>query len=125
MDGLQNQPAAKRRKLDFAVNSHATTTTDRVHSPLFSLSRSITPPDASQTPRKTFPRVDVDLTVSDESTPRRTERRLLPSPFQLTRIRDLPAASNVDTVSLRDILGDPMIRECWHFNFLFDVDFLM
>jgi len=28
-------------------------------------------------------------------------------------------------VGLRDILGDPMIRECWQFNYLFDVDFLM
>ncbi|KAJ5150043.1 hypothetical protein N7448_001621 [Penicillium atrosanguineum] len=32
---------------------------------------------------------------------------------------------NVDTVKLRDILGDPMIRECWNFNYLFDVDFVM
>lgn len=33
--------------------------------------------------------------------------------------------NNEDTVRLRDILGDPMIRECWQFNYLFDVDFLM
>lgn len=26
---------------------------------------------------------------------------------------------------LRDLLGDPMIRECWQFNYLFDVDYLM
>lgn len=31
----------------------------------------------------------------------------------------------MDTVRLRDILGDPMIRECWQFNYLHDVDFLM
>lgn len=31
----------------------------------------------------------------------------------------------MDTVRLRDILGEPMIRECWQFNYLFDVDFLM
>lgn len=31
----------------------------------------------------------------------------------------------MDTVRLRDILGDPMIRECWQFNYLIDVDFLM
>ena len=47
------------------------------------------------------------------------------SPFQLTWIRDLPEASNVDTISLRDILGDPLIAECWEFNYLHDLDFLM
>lgn len=47
--------------------------------------------------------------------------------MQLTHIRDFPASKgfNVDTVKLRDILGDPMIRECWQFNYCFDVDFLM
>ncbi|KAG9669849.1 phospholipase D/nuclease, partial [Aureobasidium melanogenum] len=48
-----------------------------------------------------------------------------PSPFQLTRIRDLSASANVDTVTLSDILGDPMIKEQWQFNFLLDIDFIM
>ncbi|KAG9592639.1 phospholipase D/nuclease, partial [Aureobasidium melanogenum] len=48
-----------------------------------------------------------------------------PSPFHLTRIRDLPASANVDTVTLSDILGDPMIKEQWQFNFLLDIDFIM
>jgi tyrosyl-DNA phosphodiesterase-1 len=48
-----------------------------------------------------------------------------PSPFQLTKIRDLPDSSNVDTVTLSDILGDPLIREQWQFNFLHDIDFIM
>ncbi|KAK1507098.1 tyrosyl-DNA phosphodiesterase [Colletotrichum costaricense] len=47
------------------------------------------------------------------------------SPFQLTTIRDLPEAANRDCVGLADILGDPMIAECWEFNFLHDVHFLM
>ena len=47
------------------------------------------------------------------------------SPFQLTRITDLPPASNVDTISLKDILGDPLIAECWEFNYLHNLDFLM
>jgi tyrosyl-DNA phosphodiesterase-1 len=53
--------------------------------------------------------------------------RLIPSPVQLTHIVDYPASKgyNVDAVKLRDILGDPMIRECWQFNYMFDVDFLM
>ncbi|EPE33077.1 Phospholipase D/nuclease [Glarea lozoyensis ATCC 20868] len=52
-------------------------------------------------------------------------RKDVPSPFQLTRIHDLPESSNLSTVSLRDILGDPMIAECWEFNYLHDLDFLM
>ena len=51
--------------------------------------------------------------------------RYVPSPFQLTKIRDLAAHQNVDTVGLKDILGDPLIKECWNFNFLFDLDFVM
>jgi tyrosyl-DNA phosphodiesterase-1 len=51
--------------------------------------------------------------------------RFIPSPIQLNRISDLPASSNVDTVSLRDILGDPLISECWIFNYLVDVDYVM
>jgi tyrosyl-DNA phosphodiesterase-1 len=53
-----------------------------------------------------------------------TERFVL-SPIQLTRIRDLPKEQNVDTVGLEDILGDVMIKECWNFNFLFDIDWVM
>jgi tyrosyl-DNA phosphodiesterase-1 len=47
------------------------------------------------------------------------------SPFQLTHIQDMRPHQNVDAVQLKDILGDPMIKECWNFNFLFDLDFVM
>ena len=47
------------------------------------------------------------------------------SPVQLNFIEELPASSNVDCISLGSILGDPMIRECWLFNYLFDLDFVM
>jgi hypothetical protein len=47
------------------------------------------------------------------------------SPFQLTEIRDLPAELNRDTIKLKDLLGDPLICECWEFNYLHDIDFLM
>lgn len=47
------------------------------------------------------------------------------SPFRLTEIRDLPPDMNRDTVTLHDILGDPLITECWEFNYLHDIDFLM
>ncbi|KAK3324704.1 tyrosyl-DNA phosphodiesterase-domain-containing protein [Cercophora scortea] len=47
------------------------------------------------------------------------------SPIQLTHIRDLPASSNIDTLTLKDILSDPLISSCWEFNYLHDIDFLM
>ncbi|KAG6058405.1 hypothetical protein E4U32_004625 [Claviceps aff. humidiphila group G2b] len=47
------------------------------------------------------------------------------SPWQLTWIRDLPEELNKDAVTLHDILGDALINECWEFNFLHDIDFLM
>ncbi|KAL8769770.1 MAG: hypothetical protein Q9209_004386 [Squamulea sp. 1 TL-2023] len=51
--------------------------------------------------------------------------RLIPSPIQLSTVNGLARSTNVDTVSLRDILGDPLIKECWLFNYLIDVDFVM
>lgn len=48
-----------------------------------------------------------------------------PSPVQLISIKDLPSSYNIDTISLKDILGEPLIQECWIFNYLFDVDFVM
>ncbi|KAL9090521.1 MAG: hypothetical protein Q9165_005282 [Trypethelium subeluteriae] len=47
------------------------------------------------------------------------------SPIKLTHIEDLSPTRNVDTVSLSDLLGDPLIKECWQFNYLFDIDFIM
>ncbi|CAO1603606.1 hypothetical protein XANCAGTX0491_007188 [Xanthoria calcicola] len=51
--------------------------------------------------------------------------RLIPSPIQLSTVNGLADSTNIDTISLRDILGDPLIKECWLFNYLFDVDFVM
>ncbi len=47
------------------------------------------------------------------------------SPIQLSTVNGLPASSNINTVSLGDILGDPLIKECWLFNYLIDVDYVM
>lgn len=32
---------------------------------------------------------------------------------------------NKDAVTLKDLLGDPLISECWEFNFLHNIPFLM
>ncbi|EGX92952.1 tyrosyl-DNA phosphodiesterase [Cordyceps militaris CM01] len=70
---------------------------------LDSLSRSISPP-------RTKKHKSVD-TVS--------------SPFRLTWIRDLDEESNQDAITLTDLLGDPLISECWNFNYQHDIPFLM
>lgn len=91
------EPPSKKQRL--------TDSRDETSSPrLESLSRQISPPPTKRQP----------------STPIR-----ISPPFQLTKIRDLPASSNQDAVSLPDLLGDPLISECWEFNFLHDIEFLM
>jgi tyrosyl-DNA phosphodiesterase-1 len=112
-----------------------------------SLRRPISPPPLrrQRTPRSPTPQpplqTEAHVTGSspasppaDEHTQRRPtaaqeidrrETKYVGSPFQLTRIRDLAPHQNKDTVGLRDILGDPMIKECWNFNYLFDLDFVM
>src|SRR2546429_4658204 len=63
--------------------------------------------------------------ISPPSKKPRLAAKIIPSPFSLTKIRDLPDHLNVDTVTIEDILGDPLIAECWNFNYLHDIDFIM
>ena len=63
--------------------------------------------------------------ASDNDNVGRPKAKVVPSPVQLNFIEELPAISNVNTISLGSILGDPMIKECWLFNYLFDMDFIM
>ena len=113
------EPPSKRTKLSAGTDSEADT-------PLVSLHREISPPVRAQPsplkPASPGPKEQDDLAVPKVT---KSVPKVISSPVQLTHIRDLPANNNVDTVRLRDILGDPMIRECWQFNYLFDVDFLM
>ena len=62
---------------------------------------------------------------SDKSQVKPPKSKAVSSPVQLNFIEELPAISNVNTISLGSILGDPMIKECWLFNYLFDMDFVM
>ena len=94
------EPSLKRQKLrddEVSINRRD------MHS---SLAGSVSPPSLSRT--KHMPPL-----------------KIIDSPFQLTWIRDLPASSNVDAVTLKDILGNPLIAECWDFNYLHNLDFLM
>ncbi|KAL2263777.1 hypothetical protein VTK26DRAFT_5184 [Humicola hyalothermophila] len=89
----------------------------RNNTPL-SLTNPISPPTKK---RKLAVPLEDDNAVDNSSPPPKTFR----SPFQLTRICDLPPEKNRDTVTLKGILGDPLISECWEFNYLHDIDFLM
>lgn len=53
------------------------------------------------------------------------ETQFIASPIQLSKVENLPDRVNIDTVSLKDIVGHPLVKECWTFNYLIDVDFLM
>lgn len=67
-------------------------------------------------------KVKASSNTDDQKQPK---TKYIRSPFRLTHIRDLNGESNTDTVTLNDFLRDPMIKECWQFNFLFDIDFVM
>ena len=87
--------------------------------------RSISQP-TRRTPLKPLPVAKLGDALSKVVLPTSSKGgSVIPSPIQLNRISELPPSSNVDTVSLRDILGDPLISECWLFNHLFDVDFIL
>jgi len=118
LDDSRPKPTVREDEAEDALSFHPAR--------LVSLDRSISPP------RSDGGRGSVDRATSVETTsaaPAEGSKMhaiiTIPSPIQLTWIRDLDASKNVDTVGLDDILGDPLIRECWQFNYLFDVDFLM
>lgn len=114
--GDGQEPPKKRARVEALVDI-------QTNSPLTSLATPITPPQ-----RKARLQTEV-LDSSDQPLAKASQASRLPaavrSPFQLTAIQDLPAALNADTVTLKGLLGDPLIAECWEFNYLHDLDFLM
>jgi len=107
------EPVAKRIRLS--------TTNDNNDETDSGSSRPITPPPLR---RGVVPAVWDHVATSATATSTRTIEAVA-SPFKLTRIRDTQDHNNVDTVTLSDILGDPLIKEMWQFNFLIDIDFTM
>ncbi|CAD6439171.1 8824f4b5-3595-43a6-a2d9-f11a89b7d655 [Sclerotinia trifoliorum] len=119
-----DEPAQKRRRVD--DNANGNTNGKGVRR---GMNRSVSPPPLRRY-RKEMPiqeegSLDQEVESYKQTSSKNTKQKVVKSPFQLTSIRDLPASSNVDTVSLRDILGDPLISECWEFNYLHNLDFLM
>ncbi|KAI0588190.1 tyrosyl-DNA phosphodiesterase [Pyrenophora tritici-repentis] len=139
-------PSAKRRKLnanapekEIATTKIQTSLTKRLDRPISPplIQRRSPEPSPSFVPTWNFDDVPKQILVSRPAqTPTGLEQlakekdedkgtRFIPSPIQLTRIEKLSDHQNVDTVGLADLLGDPLIKECWNFNFLFDLDFVM
>ncbi|EMD64837.1 hypothetical protein COCSADRAFT_36213 [Bipolaris sorokiniana ND90Pr] len=146
----EDTPPSKRRRLDVVDSPKEEVLENQPFSTesTKSLDRPISPPSLSKrvgcglgvdfTPSWSFDGVvkeEVSLGMAEPSTSgsRETvkekdadlETRFIPSPVRLTRIEKLPKEKNVDTVGLTDLLGDPLIKECWNFNYLFDLDFIM
>ncbi|PKS09117.1 hypothetical protein jhhlp_003731 [Lomentospora prolificans] len=72
---------------------------------LASLTRPVSPPPRRRSPRG--------------------EPAVISSPFKLIRIDALPDRYNHDTVTLKSILGDPMIKECWNFNYMHNIEYIL
>ncbi|KAJ1299291.1 hypothetical protein OPQ81_003781 [Rhizoctonia solani] len=91
-----------------------------------SLSRPISPPRRKSRPQSSPPpELFTSASSATRSSSGQDEGKVFKSPFQLTWIRDLPDAANKDAVTLRDLLGDPLIAEVWEFNYLHDIEFLI
>jgi tyrosyl-DNA phosphodiesterase 1 len=80
--------------------------------------------DHGETENSTVPE-SLNRPISPPPLTKQRKAAVLPSPFRLTYIRDLPPELNRDAVTLNDLLGDPLIKECWNFNYLHDIEFLM
>ncbi|MCJ1400895.1 hypothetical protein MMC11_004106 [Xylographa trunciseda] len=145
---MSEEPKAKRRRISSANDDqngstlHSMLHTDddavTIHTPSanISASSSLTRPISPPVIRRSH-KISIDLTEEDalatsgsvapDLSKENTQAyiQLIPSPIHLTKVEGLSPALNADTVSLQDLVGNPLIRECWVFNYLFDVDFLM
>ena len=116
----QNALEDKDRPRNAAENS------DNVSdSSLISSSYSAVEPESSELPHNKTSLQDASTSQAAGKKQNGTGTRIVPSPIELNRIKGLSDYSNLDTVNLQDIVGDPLIKECWVFNYLFDVDFLL
>lgn len=127
------EPPSKRRRLSTDDDNVADSLEDADTFPR-SLSHPVSPPARKRArPQAREAEVHVEDVVKPGETvkfssshlDKKGNQRIFTSPFQLTWIQDLPEAANTDAVTLRDLLGDPLIAECWEFNYLHDINFLM
>jgi tyrosyl-DNA phosphodiesterase 1 len=116
--GDEQEPPRKRARVEALVESQTNSP-----SSLTSLATPITPPQRKA--RLQNVAESSSYQASTQASKASSSPAIVRSPFQLTSIQDLPAALNADTVTLKGLLSSPLIAECWEFNYLHDVDFLM
>ena len=142
MTTQEDNPPAKRRKLNAKDEG---TTAEHHHHP--GLNRPISPPPSGrkalvvsnpvltptwgfdaleQIPTSVSPNTAAQqIEAQERDSPEKGSTKYVPSPIQLTKIKDLAHHQNVDAVGLKDILDNPGWKECWNFNYLHDIDFVM
>lgn len=122
------EPRSKRRRISHDDDSPDSVTKTANTFP-HSLSRSVSPPRMKRSRTEAASSEVSQETDSHSPSSSNAKKdkttKVFKSPFQFTWIRDLPEAANTDAVTLKDILGDPLIAECWNFNYLHDIRFLM
>ncbi|KAK0714853.1 tyrosyl-DNA phosphodiesterase I [Lasiosphaeris hirsuta] len=114
----------RRNKRGLAASNHSSDEPHRESTPPQTLLHPISPPTKKRRLSEQSEQQEVAGAEQPRS-PSKTPSQTFRSPFQLTRIQDLQDEFNKDTITLNDLLGDPLISECWNFNYLHDIDFLM
>lgn len=119
-------PSTECQKIDEDLTQVKVTTHQHHHLTSSSLQRPISPPCLKRKPLPTAgPCSNGAAPTQRRARNGHAQPTFVPSPVQLTRIEDLQPSQNLDAVGLKEILGGSLIEECWNFNFLFDLDFVM
>ncbi|KAF3922992.1 hypothetical protein ABW20_dc0103192 [Dactylellina cionopaga] len=81
---------------------------------------------ATLEPSSPIPHPDtIDLTSPAPDDTPTSDTLIISSPFKLTHIANFTRNQNLDTVTISDILGNPLIKEVWSFNFMHDLTWLV
>ncbi|KAF3934895.1 hypothetical protein ABW19_dt0205117 [Dactylella cylindrospora] len=125
---MSQEPSSKRRKL----SEKSSLNRDISPPPLrrqvaesVSASRSNSDDTSSAVPSNTSPPDAETKIQSPQPNTQNSDTLIISSPFKLTEIRDLTRNKNIDTITITDILKDPLIREIWSFNFMHDLEWMV
>ncbi|KAF1813329.1 putative tyrosyl-DNA phosphodiesterase [Eremomyces bilateralis CBS 781.70] len=119
--------SSKRRRLneaEGALPDSSQSSVNQTRLSLASLHRVISPPRQSRGQGKRQESREPGSQTDKRQIPL-DQDHLQASPIHLTKIRDLPDQKNINAVSLKDIICDPLIKECWTFNYLTDIKFVV
>lgn len=117
------------------------------HKKLISLTRTVSPPPTRRRKVESATKAEsssaattsslIDLTASDDedatikpTSARNAELAAVSTPipnvpFTLTHITSLPASANTGATTLHSLIGSPLLRELWVFNYCINLPFIM